>query len=93
MVHNAWAVHFSHGLPFFENLIAGTRNLVDFGLSLGRHVRVLFTSSVAAAQGWDLAKGFVPEEVVPITDALPENGYAASKYVAENVRYVSVDTT
>ena len=78
-------MHFSHPLPFFEHLISGTRKLVDFCFALDRPIRLLFTSSVATAQSWDPAKGYAPEEVVQDNDVLPANGYAASKYVVEQV--------
>jgi nucleoside-diphosphate-sugar epimerase len=88
VVHNAWAIHFSHGLPFFEDLILGTRKLVDTAAALDRSVRIIFTSSIATARGWNPSDGLVPEEVLPDNGVIPDVGYAASKYVVERVNSI-----
>lgn len=49
-------------------------------------VRLLFTSSIAAAQGWELSRGAVPESVLPDPQVAAASGYGASKYVVEQVR-------
>lgn len=85
IVHNAWMVHFKHPLSSFEGQIAGTRKLIDFCMTLGRPVRLIFTSSIAVAQGWDGSQGTVPEEPLPDPGAAAASGYAASKYVVEQV--------
>ncbi|KAI0698168.1 hypothetical protein BC835DRAFT_1413297 [Cytidiella melzeri] len=85
VVHNAWAIHFSHGLSFFEGLISGTRKLIDLALSLDRSVRVIFTSSIATAQSWNPTDGPVPEDFLPDNGINPDTGYAASKYVVEHI--------
>ena len=86
VVHNSWTVHFSHGLSFFEDLISGTRKLVDLALSLDRSVRIIFTSSIATSRSWNPANGPVPEEFLPDNGIIPDFGYSASKYVVEHVR-------
>ncbi|KAF7798276.1 hypothetical protein EIP86_009494 [Pleurotus ostreatoroseus] len=85
VVHNAWTVHFKHTLLSFENQLAGLRQLVDFCLSLGHPIRVQFVSSVSVASAWPLSKGKVPEEPLPSAESAMTNGYAMSKYVAEQV--------
>ncbi|KAI0345580.1 acetyl-CoA synthetase-like protein [Trametopsis cervina] len=85
VIHNAWAVHFSYGLSHFENLIAGTRKLVDLALGLDRSVRVLFTSSIATVGNWNPVDGPVPEEFLPESAMDPNSGYSSSKYVVEQM--------
>lgn len=89
VVHNAWRVDFNLSLPSFEKYIAGTRRLVDLCCSLPKPVKLLFTSSVAAAYKWDTSRGAVPEEVLSDTYVASANGYGASKFVAENVRLLT----
>ena len=85
VIHNAWKVDFNHTLISFETHIANTRKLIDECFTFAHRPRVIFTSSIAAVQGWDVSKGLIPEE--PLTDPLlaMANGYGASKHVAEQV--------
>ncbi|KAH9944763.1 hypothetical protein B0H21DRAFT_862505 [Amylocystis lapponica] len=80
VVHNAWRVDFNLALASFEPYIAGAIRL----LRLAPHRHFLFTSSIAAAQGWRSASR-VPE--APLADAAPAagSGYGASKHVVEHV--------
>lgn len=83
VIHNAWMVHFNHPLHSFENLIAGTRKLIDWCISLSRPVRFLYTSSVAVAQAWNIKSGPIPEVILPDVAVAIGSGYGASKYVVE----------
>lgn len=85
VVHNAWTVHFNRGLGSFESQIAGTRRLVDLCMALEQPVKLLFTSSVGVAQGWDPRSGPVPEDVLPDPAVAIGSGYSSSKYVVERV--------
>ncbi|THG99107.1 hypothetical protein EW026_g3199 [Hermanssonia centrifuga] len=85
IVHNAWTVNFNHPLSAFEKQIAGVRRVVDICASSPRPVRLLFTSSVGAAGGWRADDGLVPEKPLPNPEIAALNGYAASKYVVEQI--------
>lgn len=85
VVHNAWNVNFNHPLASFEGQIAGTRKLVDFAFSAKRQPKLLFTSSISAAHGWDTSNGPVPEEPLPDPKVATSSGYASSKFVVEQV--------
>ena len=68
--------------------MSGTRRLVDACYTFVHPVTLLFSSSEAVGIAWDLAKGPIPEE--PLTDPIVASptGYGASKYIAENVRFL-----
>ncbi|KAJ3557049.1 hypothetical protein NM688_g1689 [Phlebia brevispora] len=85
VVHNGWRVDFNHALVSFESLIAGTRKLVDFCLSVGRPIRMLFTSSVGVANSWPGDRGLVPESPLSNPEFASDSGYSASKYVVEQI--------
>ncbi|KIP07411.1 hypothetical protein PHLGIDRAFT_105771 [Phlebiopsis gigantea 11061_1 CR5-6] len=85
IVHNAWRVDFNLPLSSFERYVAGTRRLVDLCSFMERPARLLFTSSVASVQKWDVAAGSVPEEVISNVSTAAANGYGASKFVAEHI--------
>lgn len=84
-MHNAWKVDFNHSLSSFESQIAGTRKLIDFCASTSRSASLLFTSSISVAGKWDPSQGLVPETVLDNAEVATVSGYAASKYVAEQV--------
>lgn len=86
IIHNAWTVNFNLALQSFEDQIAGVRRLVDISASSEHPVRILMTSSIGIATGWDMAKGPVPEHPLPDPAPVAGFGYAASKYVVEQVR-------
>ncbi|TCD65360.1 putative NRPS-like protein biosynthetic cluster [Steccherinum ochraceum] len=85
IAHVAWRLDFNLALSSFENLVAGTRNLIDFSAECKNPVKFLFTSSVSAAQNWDSNKGPVPEQVLPNAEVAAGSGYGSSKYVVERV--------
>lgn len=84
-VHNAWKVNFNHSLGSFETQISGTRKLLDFCAAASQPVRLLFTSSISTVHQWDPSNGLVPETPLPDPNLAAESGYAASKYVVEQV--------
>ena len=79
-------MNFNHPLSAFESQIAGVRKLVNVIASVDRPVRLLFTSSVGIAGGWDPSRGPVPEKPLDDPSVGASTGYAASKYVVEQVR-------
>lgn len=90
IIHNAWTVNFNHSLLTFEPQIAAVRRVIDILASLNRPARLLFTSSVGTASGWDPSRGPVPEQPLDDPDSATHTGYAASKYVVEQVRSMHV---
>ncbi|GJE99007.1 acetyl-CoA synthetase-like protein [Phanerochaete sordida] len=85
IVHNAWRVDFNLSLSTFEKYISGTRRLVDLCCLLPRPVKLLFTSSVAAALNWDVSRGPIPEEILTNPEIALGTGYGASKFITENL--------
>ena len=88
MFHAAWPVHFSYPLAMFEPHIRGVRHLLDFSCQLHQPTKVVFVSSVSVAQGWDTAKGPVPENFLSNAAMAQTTGYGASKYVVERVCHI-----
>lgn len=85
VIHNAWRVDFNLALPSFETHIAGTRRLIDFCASSAHSAKLIFVSSISAAQDWDVSRGSVPEEPLSDPALSVSTGYGSSKFVAENV--------
>lgn len=85
VIHNAWRVDFNLALPSFETHVAGTRRLVDFCAASTCGARLVFVSSVSAAQDWDVAHGPIPEEPLADPALSVSTGYGSSKFVGENL--------
>ncbi|THH28493.1 hypothetical protein EUX98_g5705 [Antrodiella citrinella] len=85
IIHNAWKLDFNLSVSSFQSHIAGTRALLDFSASFVNPVKLLFTSSIGAAQAWNVADGSVPEEVLPDAAVAVGTGYGSSKYVTERL--------
>ncbi|KAJ7625826.1 putative nonribosomal peptide synthetase, partial [Roridomyces roridus] len=85
IVHNAWMLDFNKKLSSFESHIKGTRNLIDLARFSANTVRVLFTSSIASAQGWDQSLGPFPEELQLDATVAVGNGYGEGKYASERI--------
>ncbi|KAJ7624410.1 putative aminoadipate reductase [Roridomyces roridus] len=85
IIHNAWMLDFNKCLSSFESHVKGTRNIIDLARDSEYAVRVLFTSSVASATGWDQSKGLFPEEVQLDASVAVGSGYGESKYIAERI--------
>lgn len=79
-------MNFNQPLQAFEPQIRGVENLVSVCATADRPVKLLFTSSIGLANGWDLRKGPVPERALPDPAIATSTGYTASKYVVEQVR-------
>ncbi|KAJ7636277.1 putative aminoadipate reductase [Roridomyces roridus] len=85
IVHNAWMLDFNKSLSSFEGHVKGTRHIINLARDCKYAARVLFTSSVASASGWDQSKGAFPEEVQLDASVALGGGYGESKYVAERI--------
>ncbi|KAJ3877582.1 putative aminoadipate reductase [Lentinula edodes] len=87
VIHNAWRLDFNLSLSSFESHIKGARSLINLARS-SQHssdIRILFTSSIASTQSWDVGKGLYPEEVVMDSSYAVGGGYGESKYVTERI--------
>jgi len=85
IIHNAWKLDFNLSLSSFESHIAGTRTLIDFCDSCVNPVKFLFSSSISAAQLWNVSSGAVPEEILSNPEVAVGTGYGSSKYVTERL--------
>ena len=83
IIHNAWPVDFNLSLDSFEPSLAGLNNLVKLAATCSRRPRLLFLSSISATI--NLPQDIVPEKVAASSTAPQASGYAASKYIAEEV--------
>ena len=80
-------MNFNLALQSFEDQISGVRKLVDISAAADRPIKLLVTSSIGIANGWDSAKGPVPERLLPDPEIAAGIGYTASKYVVEYVSF------
>ena len=85
IIHNAWTVNFNLPLQSYEGQIAGVRRLIDVCAAVDHPVKLLVTSSIGVANGWDPADGPVPESPLDDANAASSTGYTASKFVVEKV--------
>ncbi|KAF7761593.1 hypothetical protein Agabi119p4_9585 [Agaricus bisporus var. burnettii] len=85
IIHNGWRVDFNIGLGSFENLIAGTRHILDLALgsSVSNGPTFVFVSSIS------VFKNSEPNEVAPESPVMSSMsagfGYGEGKWVAENI--------
>ncbi|XP_006456444.1 hypothetical protein AGABI2DRAFT_211390 [Agaricus bisporus var. bisporus H97] len=85
IIHNGWRVDFNIGLRSYENLIAGTRRLLDLavGSSVYNGPKFIFASSISVFG--NLGDGEpAPESSVPASMAAGF-GYGEGKWVTENI--------
>ncbi|KAJ7459820.1 hypothetical protein FB451DRAFT_1182121 [Mycena latifolia] len=93
IIHTAWPVDFTLGLPSFEPNIKGLRKIVDFSLASPflEPPRLLFTSSVGVFRNIDRKEPLVETSVDSGTAA--ERGYPESKWVAEQILAEAAQST
>ncbi|KAI0024098.1 L-aminoadipate-semialdehyde dehydrogenase [Xylariomycetidae sp. FL0641] len=86
VIHNQWPVNFNWDFSSFEPHIRGVRHLVDFAASSAQDTGIFFISSVGSITHWDSeSRGAVPEGPIDDLAVAGEQGYSASKLVAEMV--------
>ena len=87
IVHNAWLLNFNLFLSSFEQHIAGVRALLDLALAspYATPPHVAFVSSIGAVARWPFAERPVPEVALNSPEFSLPQGYAYSKYVAEQI--------
>ncbi|KAI3597815.1 polyketide synthase [Moniliophthora roreri] len=84
VVHNAWMVNFVRPLSSYEELIHGTRRLLDFALNAVNRPSLSFISTIGVYRHPD-NENIAPEEVINDPAVSIETGYTESKWVAENL--------
>lgn len=84
IVHNAWNVNFNLSLSSFEPDLSGIVNLVNFTASAAKSPHLFLLSSISSVMGHRTESNLTPETVVTM-NALAPNGYANSKYIAEQL--------
>ncbi|KDR73164.1 hypothetical protein GALMADRAFT_158296 [Galerina marginata CBS 339.88] len=88
IIHNAWAVDFATSLDDHEDLIKGTRNLLDFARqsTLAMKPTVSFISTIGVFQHpKDISVIEAPESPVLDPQVSVQTGYIESKWVAERL--------
>ena len=83
IVHNAWPVDFNIPLSAFNPLFEGIVNLVRFAATASSCPSFFFVSSVSSVSHLEIDR--IPEELVNDEFAMIQNGYGASKYIAEHL--------
>lgn len=84
IIHNAWAVNFNLSLSSFKPNLTGVVNLINFAAQSHQSPHLFFLSSISSTMGHYTKTGLTPEEVITTTTPGP-NGYADSKYLAEQL--------
>ncbi|KAJ5591981.1 uncharacterized protein N7459_002350 [Penicillium hispanicum] len=84
VIHNAWGVNFNLSLSSFKPELASVVNMIDFTASASRSPHLFFISSISSVLGHRTASGRTPEAVITTETPAP-NGYANSKYIAEQL--------
>ena len=91
IIHAAWPVDFNRSLQSFQPQLQTLRALIEFSSHAGRPKSLLFLSSISSVGNWHsisdakARSNAIPE--VPLSDFdLPlSNGYAESKFLAEQL--------
>jgi nucleoside-diphosphate-sugar epimerase/aryl carrier-like protein len=84
VIHNAWPVNFNLALPAFRPQLAGVVNLFALAAAAAHHhMHVVFISSVGAVSG--ATTGPAEEAILSALDTPFPNGYARSKFLAEQL--------
>jgi thioester reductase-like protein/aryl carrier-like protein len=84
VIHNAWPVNFNLSLASFRPQFDGLVHLVKFCSSSSVSPRLFFISSISSVMSHRTVSKETPEEVITTEKPAP-NGYAESKYLAEQL--------
>lgn len=85
VIHNAWAVNFNLSLPSFRTQLDGLINLLSLARDSAKSARLFYVSSISSVMSYRSDSGKTPEKPVTSESAPGPNGYAESKYVAEQI--------
>lgn len=83
VIHNAWAVNFNLSLPSFKPQLSSVTNLINFCSSAPKSPHLFFISSISSMLGQQTSD-LTPEAIIKTSTPAP-NGYANSKYIAEQL--------
>ncbi|KAJ5698745.1 hypothetical protein N7462_000750 [Penicillium macrosclerotiorum] len=84
IIHNAWNVNFNLSLPSFTPDLSSIVHLVNFAASSPKSPNLFFLSSISSVMGYRTESSLTPEAIIK-TDSPGLNGYANSKYIAEQL--------
>lgn len=84
IIHNAWNVNFNLSLSSFNPDLQGMVNLINFTASASKTPHLFFISSISSVMNYLTESQITPEATVSSSQPAP-NGYANSKYIAENL--------
>lgn len=85
VIHAAWPVNWTAPLRFFEPILTGTVNLINFCADASHAPRIFFISSIGSVAN-TTTQNIIPEQVIQTT--IPAaTGYFNSKYIAEHLVY------
>lgn len=90
IIHTAWPVDFNLSTTSFRPQFMGLVNLVEFTTRAIFSPEFMFVSSISSVLSNRTASLRTPEEVVKSDSLLGSNGYAESKYIAEQLLDYSV---
>ncbi len=85
VVHNAWSVNFNLPLSSFRPQLDNLVNLLTFAKDSAKPARLFYMSSISSVMSYRSKSGKTPEKTVTADSAPGPNGYAESKYVAEQI--------
>ena len=85
VIHNAWTVNFNLPLPSFKPQLDGVVNLLAFAHLSQQIRRFFYVSSISSVISVRSRSGKIAERPVRGDFAPAPNGYAESKYIAEQI--------
>lgn len=85
VIHNAWSVNFNLPLSSFRPQLDGLVNLLAFVRATEKSARLFYMSSISSMMAYRSETGKTPEKPVTADSAPASNGYAESKYIAEQI--------
>lgn len=84
IIHNAWTVNFNLSLSSFKPNLSSVVNLITFTSTTAAQANLFFVSSISSVMGHHTESNLTPEIIVSTSTPAP-NGYANSKYLAEQL--------
>lgn len=85
VIHNAWTVNFNLPLSSFRAQLDGLVNLLSLAKCSAKSARFFYVSSISSVMSYHTDSGKTPEKPTTSESAPATNGYAESKYVAEQI--------
>ena len=85
VIHNAWLVNFNLSLSSFRPQLDGLVNLLALVGTTEKSARLFYTSSISSMMAYRSETRKTPEKPVIADSAPASNGYAESKYTAEQI--------